>query len=160
MARELWVVTKGIRLWIQTAKMRFLRTPTGFGMRDTVRSQAVQRALELSSRSAAFRGASWGCLAPGRDANPSCASLWMYTNHGWLRGHPRAGLGLAGEACWRGFQLAWELTGRIPPHNRRSCYRKIYYVPIQRKCVVNYVSRETSSPGLCFFFFFLRLFYN
>lgn len=54
--QEIWVVTRKMWLWIQAAKLRFMHKLTGLGIRDTVRSQPVQRASELSSLLLCIKG--------------------------------------------------------------------------------------------------------
>lgn len=89
---ELWVVTKGMRFWIQPAEMSFIYRVAGLSLRDRARSPDVRQ--ELENRAASL------CLERSQlrwfgHMIRMGASLWMFSGHVQLGGDPGVDPGLA-----------------------------------------------------------------
>ncbi|TWW74459.1 R2 Retrovirus-related Pol polyprotein from type I retrotransposable element [Takifugu flavidus] len=106
-----WVMTERTRLWIQAAKMSFLRRVAGLNLRDRVRSSDVQEELGVELLLLHIKRSQLGWLRHLARMPSGCLPLEVFQTcptgrrpHGWPK------------TRWRDYisHLAWERLG-VPP---------------------------------------------
>lgn len=100
--RELCVMTKRMRLWIQATKMSFLCRVSGLSLRDRVRG--LEGAWSRDTAPSCRKGASWGCSGIWSEWLLG-GFLWSCCGHIQLAGDPRTDSELAGgniQPIWPG----------------------------------------------------------